>query len=268
MSRRLRAAALALLLPALLPAGLAGAEEPADSLPPDAPFAEAMTAGLRALDARDWGTARAAFEHALELRPDDPAAADGLARAAAGAAEDSIRSGLEAARALEAEERWREAARAYAAVLEVEPTVTAAREGRERAAERADLLEAVAFHLEHPERLASAAVRAEAGDLVQDAREAAGGDGSRLAGRAAALERLVSAWSEPVEVTLASDGETEVTIRRVGGLGAFDRRTVELAPVTYTVIGSRRGYRDVRRELVVTPEGEPPELTVACEEPI
>lgn len=245
-----------------LPVALAAGPQP-----PDATFTEAMSAGLRALDEEDWETARAAFERALELRPEDPAAADGLARAAAGAAEADIRSGLEAARALEAEERWREAADAYAAVLQVEPTITAAREGRERTAGRADLLEAISFHLDRPERLASAAVLAEARSLAEDARETAAG-GSRLAERAAELERLVAEWSQPQTVTLVSDGETDVTIRRVGELGAFDRRTVELAPGAYTVIGSRRGYRDVRRELVVTPGDEPPELTVACEEPI
>ena len=43
--------------------------------------------------------------------------------------------------------------------------------------------------------------------------------------------------------------QTEVSIYRVGRLGAFDRKDVELLPGRYTVVGMRAGFRDVRREL-------------------
>ena len=35
-----------------------------------------------------------------------------------------------------------------------------------------------------------------------------------------------------------------------------------------TVVGTRPGYRDVRRDLVVTPGGPPPAVNIRCEEPI
>lgn len=234
---------------------------------PDDAFADAMTEGLRALEEEDWERARRAFERALELDPDAPGAADGLARAKAGATEEAVHIGLERARALEADERWRQAAEAYAAVLELEPTIRTARDGLARSEERAGLLEAVAYHLRHPKRLASDPVLAEARALAEDARDVAA-EGSRLARRADELARLVRDWSRPVTVRLVSDGATDVTIYRVRSLGSFDSRTLELAPGTYTVVGSRRGYRDVRRELVVEPGEEPPPLTIACEERI
>ena len=54
----------------------------------------------------------------------------------------------------------------------------------------------------------------------------------------------------------------------MGQLGTFARKVLELRPGTYTVVGKRRGYRDVRRQLVVEPEGSPPPLVVRCEEEI
>jgi len=35
-----------------------------------------------------------------------------------------------------------------------------------------------------------------------------------------------------------------------------------------TVVGTRQGFRDVRKELDVLPGAPPPELVVRCEEPI
>lgn len=65
---------------------------------------------------------------------------------------------------------------------------------------------------------------------------------------------------------LTSDNATEVTLYRVGRLGRFQERAVTLTPGTYTLVGSRPGYRDVRVELVVAPDSEPPRIFIACEE--
>jgi hypothetical protein len=69
-------------------------------------------------------------------------------------------------------------------------------------------------------------------------------------------------------VALASDNQTEVTIYRVGKLGIFDRKDMELLPGRYTVVGTRAGFRDVRRELTVLPGREAPVLVIRCEEQI
>jgi hypothetical protein len=71
-----------------------------------------------------------------------------------------------------------------------------------------------------------------------------------------------------VAVRLESDGQTEVTLFRVGRLGRFQQKALELRPGTYTVVGSRRGYRDVRLELEVRPGESPAPLVVRCSEAI
>ena len=56
-----------------------------------------------------------------------------------------------------------------------------------------------------------------------------------------------------MEVRLQSDGLTDVTVLRVGALGAFREKTLTLRPGSYVVMGKRSGYRDARKTLVVDP---------------
>ena len=72
----------------------------------------------------------------------------------------------------------------------------------------------------------------------------------------------------PVQVALQSDNLTQVTIYRVGALGAFEQRSLELAPGSYTVVGTRPGYRDVRREINVMPGAALHPVVIRCEDKI
>jgi len=235
--------------------------------PTDTAFRAAMTDGLGALDREDWVAARAAFERARSIRLDAPEVADGLARIRA--AETLVRiAGLhEEARGHEGAERWREAAKAYRAVLDLDDAVAFAREGHARATARAELAETLDRHLAHPERLSSEAVREEVAALVDRAREIEPA-GPRHRRQIDELSRRVTEWSRPVTAELVSDARTRVTVYRVGRLGTFQRRDLELRPGTYTVVGHRDGYRDVRRELVIRPGETPEPLRVVCEEEI
>jgi len=54
----------------------------------------------------------------------------------------------------------------------------------------------------------------------------------------------------------------------VGTFGSFSRRDIELKPGHYTVIGTREGYRDVRRDITVSPGQQTQTVNVSCSEPI
>jgi len=92
--------------------------------------------------------------------------------------------------------------------------------------------------------------------------------GPRHRAQLAALERALADARTTVAVQLESDGQTELVLSRVGRLGTLTRRTVELRPGTYTVVGSRRGYRDVRRQFTIAPGSPAPTVVVRCEEAI
>jgi hypothetical protein len=167
--------------------------------------------------------------------------------------------------ALESREDWKGALREYEAALTIDPRVTFALEGRERARKRAELDDAIAFHGQHPERLSAPAVAREVEQLIERAR-AVRPAGADLERRIAALEAELVRARTPVAVVIESDGLTELTLSRVGRLGTLTRRSLELVPGSYTLTGSRRGYRDVRRQFSVAPGAAPPPVALRCQE--
>jgi hypothetical protein len=55
----------------------------------------------------------------------------------------------------------------------------------------------------------------------------------------------------------------------VRALGSFTTQTVELKPGSYTVVGTRDGYRDIRRTIRVEADGSgQAPVVIRCEEPI
>jgi hypothetical protein len=92
--------------------------------------------------------------------------------------------------------------------------------------------------------------------------------GPRLASQRDELSRLLKRAATPVTVELVSDNMTSVSIYKVGVLGSFMSRRLDLRPGTYVAIGARPGYRDVRLEFRVAPEIDMQPVVVRCEEPI
>ncbi|NBU24181.1 MAG: hypothetical protein EBS39_00870 [Gammaproteobacteria bacterium] len=67
---------------------------------------------------------------------------------------------------------------------------------------------------------------------------------------------------------LESDGLTQVTLQRWGAVGAFTRKELRLKPGRYVAIGTRAGYRDVRREFTLSPGAAAPVIVVRCTEAV
>jgi hypothetical protein len=132
---------------------------------------------------------------------------------------------------------------------------------------RAELQRRIEALNREPQRLWDPAGRAQARNLLATA-AAAGNPRQRLAAAARELERLAASAETPVKLRLQSDGVTQVAIYRVGQYGTFSERDVELLPGKYTVVGTRNGFRDVRREVVLPPGAPAPAVVVRCEEPI
>jgi len=244
-------------------AGLARVQSQAS----EAAFAAAISAGLNGLARKDFTAARAAFERAGRIRPGAPEVTDGLAQVERALGDRTIGAHLAAAEQAERAERWSVALTEYRKALEIDRNLLAAQQGVERAEPRAMLDGELSAYLERPERLFSAEVRSAARAAVHRA-QAIAAPGPVLARQMSAVERLVADAETPLRVALASDNLTEVTIYRVGRLGAFERKDMELLPGRYTVVGVRPGYRDVRRELTLLPGSDAPTLVIRCEEPI
>ena len=75
---------------------------------------------------------------------------------------------------------------------------------------------------------------------------------------------LVAVYRVPVTVIIESDNLTQVAVYKVGKLGRFTQHELKLRPGTYTVVGARDGYKDVRREILVKPGQPSLRVTVEC----
>jgi hypothetical protein len=172
---------------------------------------------------------------------------------------------LQQAGELEKREAWGEAERLYQVVLEMDAESAAALAGHKRTEARADLDEKLEFHIANPGRLSTAAVFDDASARLEEALDTTP-KGPRLESQISRLEAALRRASTPVVVVLESDSLTDVMVYRVGRLGSFTRRELNLKPGAYTVVGSRSGYRDVRLQLVVSPDSPPKPLVVRCTE--
>ena len=110
--------------------------------------------------------------------------------------------------------------------------------------------------LSEDKRLAEAdAILAEAGELNSA--------GPLWDEQLAITQALLQSYRKPVSVTLTSDNATQVTVYKVGRLGAFDSHELQLRPGAYTIVGSREGCQDVRKEVIVKPSMGP--IEISCE---
>lgn len=230
-------------------------------------FASAMARGFSALSQSRYPEARSAFEAAGRVRPNSPEVAQALKQVEQEERTRTIAAKLAAARDLESKERWSDALKEYRAVGQLDATVAFANEGVGRVQPRADLNEQLELYLTQPERLFSVPVRSAARETLQRA-TAITPAGPVLKRQIATLSDWLSRADAPVHIALQSDNLTQVMIFRIGALGVFEQRSLELAPGSYTVVGTRPGYRDVRREITVVPGAVPPPVVIRCEEKI
>ncbi|MGE5256549.1 MAG: hypothetical protein ACM3KE_07745 [Hyphomicrobiales bacterium] len=229
----------------------------------DEDFRRWMAEGFAALNRGDAAAAQARFLKAKALRPEAAEVREALTQADAQLRSDQIEALRQKALSAEQKEDWAGALAAYTEVLGMEPSLQFAQQGKERTSALVALERRIAFFVSQPKVLDSDSQLEKAERLLQDIQTGLPG-GSRLSAEAEKLKSLVQAAKTPVRVIIESDQLTQVTVYRVGRLGLFGQRELSLRPGTYTVVGSRDGYRDERLELVVKPGPEPVRLTVIC----
>ena len=230
-------------------------------------YAKAVGSGFAALGAGRLDEAHDAFVKARALKPNGAEASEGLRRVGAALTARGFASMRQRAVGLEAQERWEEAERVYEDVLAADASLAFAQEGKARTISRADLSGRLQQLLDRPDRLASAGVREDARALLETAR-AQSPQGPVIRSQIARLEILLPGFDKPVRLSLLSDNSTQVVISSIGSFGSFARRDIELRPGKYTVVGTRYGFRDVRREITVAPGQDTQTIKVTCSDPI
>ena len=244
----------------LAKAGLARA----DATFGDDGYARAVGAGFAALGAGRLTQAQGQFQQALGLRPRGKEATEGLERVSLAMEAARIASLRQQAARLESQERWSQAVAVYDTALQVDPALAFAKRGKAQDEERAQLSSSLQQIIDHPDRLDFPAVRDEAVTLMQEAREQ--NAGPVLQSQVERIAQLMPALDRPVQLDMISDNATAVSIPGIGVFGSFGRRQIRLKPGTYTVIGTRDGYRPAQLEFTVEPGQQSVTITVTCTE--
>jgi len=230
-------------------------------------FDQRMTEGLTALAEGDYPGARAAFRMAEKIMPASREPADGMLQVDQGIRLDRIASLERQAKAEEQNEAWESAVDTYKSILEIDANLLFAQEGIARTQQMSALHAQLDTYISEPDKLSAPSTMSKATGLVVDVTRMPE-IGPRLSGQRDELSRLLKRAATPLTVSLVSDNMTDVSIYKIGKLGSFETRQLDLRPGIYVAVGSRPGYRDVRLEFRVAPEIELQPVVVRCEEAI
>jgi tetratricopeptide (TPR) repeat protein len=226
-------------------------------------FRQMMSAGLTALHNNNLALARTSLLKAKSIKPGSREVSEALLQldqALRLARIDRLRSTAQKA---EHSEDWQTALKAYLTALDIDKNLQFAILGKKRAGEQIHLAKRLDFYLSQPRVLESDKQLKNAILLLHEANEATP-RGQKLTRHTNELARLVAAAQMPVTITIESDNLTQIAVYKVGKLGRFSQHELKLRPGTYTVVGARDGYQDVRRKIVVKPGQQSLRVTVKC----
>lgn len=230
-------------------------------------FQDRMSQGYSALQTQNYTGAIAAFKGALSLNPKATDAQEALTQARNAASQQTLNSYLTRAQNFAAQEQWAQAVIQYDKALKQDNSLVKARVDRIKAQARLQLDTSITEFLAKPNSLSEPPVFEAAQQTLADAQSLAQPN-TKLAQQAAQLSQALKWAQTPVTVTLRSDNQTKVTLYRIGQLGVFDQQSLALKPGQYVLVGSRAGYRDVRKEFTVEAQQEQTTILIQCTEPV
>ena len=230
-------------------------------------YVAAMSRGYSAIQNSDFPTAIAAFRQALAIKPGAADATQAIADAGNQSVQAQVTILIEDARNSEATEDWHSALEFYKVILAIEEKSVLGVTGKVRVEARWNLDQQLESFLGDPDSILDPVVMERANQLHADAL-AMTARGPRLDRQTSELGQLLSAVRVPVVVELVSDGETDVTLLKHGGLGKFKTHQLTIKPGKYVALGQRNGYRDVRVDFLVRADGGAQPVLVQCDEPI
>ena len=226
-------------------------------------YRRALSAGLKALEKNEYDQARKYLIKAKSLKPGAGEAPAALAKLNQAVRRNRISSLRQKGQKAEAAENWEAAKSHYADILALEPDNKFASLGVDRAQDQMRVLADIQFFVGRPETLFGKSNLEKAQAVVREAK-ALEPRGSQLNLSLGRLEEMIAMAQRPIRVTITSDNQTRVDVYRVGRLGRFTEKRIDLKPGVYTIVGHREGYQDVRHEIVIQPGQETQRVTVIC----
>lgn len=230
-------------------------------------FNQAMSDGYAALDKGQFDQAKSALRKAGRLVPGSAVAASALQDVDSAETAQRLSDLQLQSQAYEAKEQWAAAVAAYEQVLQIDATLLFAQDGLQHSGTRLRLDQQLSSVIDHPDRLSEKKIADATAQILRNAATLSP-RGPLLQKQLQQLETVLEQANTLIPVTLHSDMATEVTVRKVARLGRFQEHQLSLRPGTYIAVGTRDGYRDVRRTFSVKHDSKPPTVVISCTEQI
>lgn len=230
-------------------------------------FREFMSQGFRELDSNNFEQATAAFNRAGNVYTNHPAVEQALAQLETRRSQLWVTNNMARADQFAKQEQWQQAKSIYEKLLLTDTTLTDVKAKQIPVNVRADLDRRIRAIIQDPLGLAASSQLRKAQNTLRDA-TGINRPGPVLSSQIKTLKQIIKASQTPVEVALASDSNTNVTLFKVARLGTFEKISLSLKPGRYIVAGTRAGYRDVRIEFTLTDKGFDSPITISCNEAI
>ena len=233
----------------------------------DLSFQDAISRAITALNNEQLTVADKALEEAARLRPQDEALTTARQRSIEMHKIEKLKNLQIKADKFIRTENWGSVIETYGMAIQIDDKIGFATIGLPEAKNRFQLDKSLKSIIARPDRLQDEGPLLEAKQLLKKAQRI-DNPGKVLQSQIRALSTLVQNASTTVEVILRSDNATEIEIYHFGRLRPFLEKSITLKPGTYTVVGRKSGFKDVRLSLVIKAEMKMPVFIIRCEEPI
>lgn len=230
-------------------------------------FKQFIASAYRALKAKQYEDARSSFQQAQTLLPNSDEPKQGLSKIAQAIQQEKLTALRAEALHFEDNEEWNYAAESYQQILTLAPNSSFAKNGMQNAQQHFALLNKLDAYINDELRLSTSQVADEANKLLQEITQL-DIPGDKITQRADRLKVMLVRASQPISITLESDNLTNIVVFKIAKFGKFESKQLQLKPGKYTLVGSRPGYRDIRKVLLVTADMQEKVFTVRCEEQI
>jgi len=233
----------------------------------DVSFRDAMSRALTALSNGQLSATDKDLDEAAQLRPQDPAMLAARQRVKEmhkiqklkdlqNKADNNIRA-----------EDWEDVIKIYNKAIQIDNKVGFATIGLPEAKKRFQLDRSLKSSIANPERLQDEGPLREARQILKNAQRIEN-PGEILQSQIRTLSAQIQNAMTTVNVVFHSDNETEIEIYHIGRFRPFLQKPITLKPGTYTVVGRKPGFKDVRLAIKITAEMKMPVFVIRCEEPI
>ena len=226
-------------------------------------FNSTMTAGYENIDAKNWLLAEQNLETALHIRPDSSVAKELLKEVRENYRLDQIDALTDNISDAFNSEQWEDV---LIKIEEVEQLDVDEEHDFSVLEDEVNKLLALELELAKYESLNFDEIDASVRQNIQEFFERTEhlSEFARTQTKRQSLMDRFTLYTTPIEVEILSDNTTTVRIRPGKEIGSFHSKTVEILPGSYEVIGIRRGFKQVVKQLEVKPGSDALEIKVEC----